>query len=35
IREAESKKISRRSSSKTVPKKTDSGSKDGIDMNNN
>lgn len=35
IREAESKKISRRSSSKTAPKKTDSGSKDGIDMNNN
>ncbi|EFV8907121.1 TPA: molybdopterin-guanine dinucleotide biosynthesis protein MobC, partial [Escherichia coli] len=26
---------SRRSSSKTAPKKTDSGSKDGIDMNNN
>ncbi|HGD7780064.1 TPA: molybdopterin-guanine dinucleotide biosynthesis protein MobC, partial [Escherichia coli] len=25
----------RRSSSKTAPKKTDSGSKDGIDMNNN
>ncbi|HBY5078523.1 TPA: molybdopterin-guanine dinucleotide biosynthesis protein MobC, partial [Klebsiella pneumoniae] len=24
-----------RSSSKTAPKKTDSGSKDGIDMNNN
>ncbi|EJO3599614.1 molybdopterin-guanine dinucleotide biosynthesis protein MobC [Salmonella enterica] len=35
IREAESKKLSRRSSSKTAPKKTDSGSKDGIDMNNN
>ncbi|EJZ2211877.1 molybdopterin-guanine dinucleotide biosynthesis protein MobC, partial [Escherichia coli] len=28
-------KLSRRSSSKTAPKKTDSGSKDGIDMNNN
>ncbi|HCO3886871.1 TPA: molybdopterin-guanine dinucleotide biosynthesis protein MobC, partial [Escherichia coli] len=27
--------LSRRSSSKTAPKKTDSGSKDGIDMNNN
>ncbi|ECS6655932.1 TPA: molybdopterin-guanine dinucleotide biosynthesis protein MobC, partial [Escherichia coli] len=26
---------SRRSSSKTAPKKTDSGRKDGIDMNNN
>ncbi|EDL1323005.1 molybdopterin-guanine dinucleotide biosynthesis protein MobC, partial [Escherichia coli] len=25
----------RRSSSKTAPKKTDSGRKDGIDMNNN
>ena len=35
IREAESKKLSRRSSSKTAPKKTDSGRKDGIDMNNN
>ncbi|HBB2571299.1 molybdopterin-guanine dinucleotide biosynthesis protein MobC [Salmonella enterica] len=35
IREAESKKPSRRSSSKTAPKKTDSGRKDGIDMNNN
>ncbi|EEY2651068.1 molybdopterin-guanine dinucleotide biosynthesis protein MobC [Escherichia coli] len=35
IREAESKKASRRSSSKTAPKKTDSGRKDGIDMNNN
>ena len=34
IREAESKKPSRRSSSKTAPKKTDSGRKDGIDMNN-
>ena len=34
IREAESKKLSRRSSSKTAPKKTDSGRKDGIDMNN-
>lgn len=30
IREAESKKPSRRSSSKTAPKKTDSGRKDGI-----
>ncbi|HFS5989167.1 TPA: molybdopterin-guanine dinucleotide biosynthesis protein MobC, partial [Escherichia coli] len=30
-----SKKTSRRSSSKTAPKKTDSGRKDGIDMNNN
>lgn len=35
IREAESKKSSRRSSSKTAHKKTDSGKKDGIDMNNN
>ncbi|EMX40410.1 hypothetical protein ECMP0209802_5613 [Escherichia coli MP020980.2] len=37
IREAESKKnITRRYLPlKTVPKKTDSGSKDGIDMNNN
>ncbi|EOL9957176.1 molybdopterin-guanine dinucleotide biosynthesis protein MobC, partial [Escherichia coli] len=35
IREAESKKPSRRSSSKTAPKKTDSGRNDGIDMNNN
>ncbi|HGW4149263.1 TPA: molybdopterin-guanine dinucleotide biosynthesis protein MobC, partial [Escherichia coli] len=35
IREAESKKPSRRSSSKKAPKKTDSGRKDGIDMNNN
>ncbi|EAA7857534.1 molybdopterin-guanine dinucleotide biosynthesis protein MobC, partial [Salmonella enterica subsp. enterica serovar Kentucky] len=35
IREAESKKSSRRSSSKTAPKKTDSGRKDGIGMNNN
>ncbi|HCS8361657.1 TPA: molybdopterin-guanine dinucleotide biosynthesis protein MobC, partial [Escherichia coli] len=35
IREAESKKPSRRSSSKTAPKKTDSARKDGIDMNNN
>ena len=35
IREAESKKPSRRSSSKTAPKKTDSGRKDGIDINNN
>ncbi|EIJ5659818.1 TPA: molybdopterin-guanine dinucleotide biosynthesis protein MobC, partial [Escherichia coli] len=26
---------SRRSSSKTAPKKTDSGRNDGIDMNNN
>ncbi|EJA1840602.1 molybdopterin-guanine dinucleotide biosynthesis protein MobC, partial [Salmonella enterica subsp. enterica serovar Kentucky] len=28
-------KPSRRSSSKTAPKKTDSGRKDDIDMNNN
>ncbi|HBX5361184.1 TPA: hypothetical protein MH421_26410 [Klebsiella pneumoniae] len=35
IREAESKKPSRRSSSKTASKKTDSARKDGIDMNNN
>ncbi|EKO9362045.1 molybdopterin-guanine dinucleotide biosynthesis protein MobC, partial [Escherichia coli] len=35
IREAESKKPSRRSSSKKAPKKTDSGRNDGIDMNNN
>nr|MBW6055269.1 hypothetical protein [Escherichia coli] len=36
IREARiRKKPSRRSSSKTAPKKTDSGRKDGIDMNNN
>ena len=34
IREAESKKPSRRSSSKTAPKKTDSGRKDGIDKTN-
>ena len=33
--EAESKKPSRRSSSKTASKKTDSARKDGIDMNNN
>ncbi|MEM0805885.1 molybdopterin-guanine dinucleotide biosynthesis protein MobC, partial [Escherichia coli] len=35
MREAESRKTARRTSSKTAPKKTDSGRKDGIDMNNN